>query len=211
MPDAVENAAPNGGDGNGDGTADSTQSHVASLSSETGRGYVTVVSSGGSCGPLTNVHALPVSAEGSDPEFSYPFGLIGFKIPCVPTGGSVSVTVILHGQTTVPPGIVYRKFGPVPPSFSASQFYTLPNVQFTVGQVGTTSETALMVSFTLTDGQLGDDTGADGMIVDPGGPAFSSTLASASAASPWGLAGLVLVLGAVAARGISERNTRSRS
>ena len=126
----------------------------------------------------------------------------------MPTGGSANVIVIFHGQTTIPAGLTYRKFGPIPPGFGTPLFYTLPGVAFTVGQVGTTSETALMATFTLTDGQLGDGTGLDGMILDPGGPARAASTAQAPAASATGLVAMVLTLCAVAARGLFSFNRK---
>ena len=61
------------------------------------------------------------------------------------------------------------------------------------------------VKFTLTNGQLGDDTPAsDGMIVDPGGPALP-VYASAPVASRRGLVALAFLLGAVAALGVGRR------
>jgi hypothetical protein len=60
-----------------------------------------------------------------------------------------------------------------------------------------------MASFQLTDGQLGDDTHVDGMIVDPGGPAVAAAVAPVLSA--WGLIALIMMLGTVAWLGLQLR------
>jgi hypothetical protein len=209
VPNSVEDAAPNGGDGNGDGTPDSEQPNVASMPAASGGGYLTVeVSPGnGGCSELTGVHTQSEGALGTDPEYDYPFGLVGFTLACA---GSVDVTVIVHAPYgTVP--LVYRKFGPTPPSFDNPNFYTLPGAIFGSTQIPAgTGPTLTTVSFTLTNGELGDSTPAgDGMIVDPGGPARASAVAApAPAVSAWGLAVALLLLSAVAAVGLQRRRRR---
>jgi hypothetical protein len=169
----TENNAPNGGDGNGDGIADSLQPNVASLLG-TGRGYITVVvpAENGPCSQLLNVHAVvPETLGGGDPNFSYPFGMVGFTLPC---DGPVQVTVIFHGSTGLAAlPTIYRKFGHEAPDFVAPpHFYTLPDVSFATLPVGTSGEVALQTTFTLTNGLIGDDTNAsDHTIIDPGAPA----------------------------------------
>jgi CSLREA domain-containing protein len=209
VPNTVEDAAPNGGDGNGDGTPDRDQSRVASLPSATGRD-ITLVVDPAACGPLTNVQAFSVSAVGSDPDFSYPFGLIGFTILCTPVGGTAQVHVIFHGQTEPIAGLVYRKYGRLAPIFGAPQFYSLPGVQFSVEQVGGTSELALTARFPLTDGQLGDGTAADGRIVDPGGLAIGATALPAPVASAAGLYLVILTLCGIGGLALRREQRRQR-
>ena len=202
--DSIEDAGPNGGDGNGDGTLDSQQGNVASLPAATGLGYITVeVPPGnGGCSELKNVHADTESSLGTDSKYDYPYGLVGFTLDCA---GSANVTLILHAPFS-PPLTLYRKFGPTPPQFDTPQFYTLPGAVFGTRQIPAgTGPAVTTVTFTLTNGALGDDTPAsDGMIVDPSGPALP-TYTSAPVASPWGLIALALLLGAVAALGVGRR------
>jgi len=200
----VEDAAPNNGDGNNDGIADSTQSTVTSLPSATGAGYLTVVITGGTCSPLTNVATYTEESLGDDPLFIYPLGLIGFKIPCTVAGGSATVKVLFHGTANlIFTPTDYRKYGPMAPLFGAPQFYTLPGVVF--GSETIPSEgTLVTATFTLTDGQLGDDTPVDSMILDQGGPAVRFR-AAAPAMSPLGLLLLTLSILAVAWLGLRRR------
>ncbi len=195
VPDAVENLAPHGGDGNGDGIPDRVQSDVASLPSAGGAGYVTVVAGDTACGPLADVQALPGPAVGSDPGYAYPFGLIGFRIQC-PPGGTAAVRVLFHDAAAQVTGLEYRKHGPVPPAFGAPQFYSLPGVAFSVEPVGGTGGSALTARFDLTDGQLGDGTPVDGVILDPGGPARRRTT-PAPAATPIALLAMALTVCAI--------------
>jgi hypothetical protein len=200
----VEDNAPNGGDGNGDGIADSTQPNVASLPSVTGFGYITatVPPGNGPCSQLLNVHAVaPGTFAGGDPNFVYPFGMLGFTLQC---DGPVQVTVIFHGSAGVAvQPTTYRKFGHEAPDFASPRhFYTLPNVSFATLPVGTTSEVALQATFTLTNGLIGDDTPAgDHTIVDPGGPA-SRGPSAVPALTPVLLAMLVALLSVAGAIGL---------
>jgi hypothetical protein len=194
VPATVEDDGPNGGDGNGDHVLDSTQANVASLPSATGHGYITVVASGdGGCGELQNVQAMTEAAEGSDPSFAYPFGLISFHLQCT------TITIFLHGADPAFPPAVYRKFGPVAPNFNGpSQFYTLPGVVFGTIQVPAgTGPSVVTATFTLRDNQLGDGSGTIGLIVDPSGPAIPIAN-STPVVSSWGLAALVGLLSATA-------------
>jgi len=84
----------------------------------------------------------------------------------------------------IPAGAVYRKFGPTPTSNGASLWYTFGTVS------GNT------VSFSITDGQLGDDdVSANGVILDPG--ALSSATAGIPTLSEWSL----IILSALLALG----------
>jgi len=162
--DVTEDAAPNNGDGNNDGIPDSTQSNVTSIPSETGQGYITIETT---CHELQKVNVYIEKAMGTDSNYDFPYGLVSFKIPC----SSATVRIYFHGATDLS-GYVYRKYSPTPPDFDTPRWYTLPNVTF--GTVTIEDQTVAYAEFTLVDGGLGDDTPADGMIVDQGGPAFAA-------------------------------------
>lgn len=181
-PNTVEDGAPSGGDGNGDGIPDRLQASVVSLPAAEGGGYLTVVASGpDGCGELHDVYTMREPSVGTDAAYLYPFGLVHFAIACA---GSSTVTVIAHRHTAPTRSMAYRKFGPRAPDFDGTQaFYTLPDVVF-----DTTPSGAMRATFTLTDNQLGDGSGMQGLIVDPSGPAMGTGPAPAPALSFWGLA-----------------------
>jgi CSLREA domain-containing protein len=159
---AVEDAAPNAGDGNGDGTPDRQQASVASVPAGAGAGYRTLVVSG-SCADARSVRSFAEAGLALDPGFNYPFGLVGFTLPCP----SANVAILYHGVATLS-GFVYRKYGPTPPGAPGSTWYSLGGASFDTTTVG--GQAVARSSFSLTDGGPGDATGADGQIVDPGGP-----------------------------------------
>ncbi len=198
--DAIENLAPNAGDGNDDGILDSLQSNVTSLPSATSAAYITLVSS---CPLNWNVQVFEEDALGIDPEYQYPFGLIGFTVGCSPA----MIQVIFHEVEELPLHI-YRKFGPTPPLFNFPHFYTLPdapptNVVFDSVLIGAAN--AARVSFTLTDGLLGDGTGVDGIIVDPSGPV--RLVRSVPLLTGWAWVALLTVLSAVGGFALARRRT----
>jgi hypothetical protein len=103
------------------------------------------------------------AAQGIDPQYNYPYELIGFALPC----SSATVRVYFHGAADLT-GYSYGKYGPVPPDFDTSQWYTLLDVTYGTENIG--GQTVAYAEFALIDGELGDDTDVDGWIVEPGGP-----------------------------------------
>jgi len=55
----------------------------------------------------------------------------------------------------------------VPGDEPTAGWYLLPNVTFEAVMIG--GKSVVKATYTLTDGELGDSTGIDGKIVDPGG------------------------------------------
>jgi hypothetical protein len=163
---AVEMAGPNGGDANGDGTLDALQAGVVSLPEAVSGAYVSLEVSGG-CVSLSQVAITTENdAPVPDPGFDYPLGLVGFTAPC----SAATVELFFHGATSLPPP--YRKYGPTTPGVPAtSQWYSLPTAVFDSVLIG--GQTVARVTLPLADGALGDETGVDGQIVDPGGPALT--------------------------------------
>ncbi len=204
---AVEIHGPNGGDGNGDGIADAIQPNVTSLPSAAHRGYVTVEVD--DCTQNSDVRAVARASLGTDRGFDYPFGLVHLKLTSGDRSGcgNATVTVFFHGALPRD-GLVYRKFGPTPPKFDHPHFYTLPGVAFGSATVG--SATVPTATFSLSDARLGDDVGpqSDGMIVDTGGPATASAGDATVLFSV--LAGVLALLGLLAAVRLSRRRRRSR-
>jgi hypothetical protein len=166
--DPVEAGAPNGGDGNDDGQPDAGQAGVTSIPDAASLEYVTLEVSGGGCMSLTDVDVVSEAQMAEeDPSYDYPGGLVGFAIPCP---GPVAVKLYYHGMASLSGG--YRKFGPSTPGNPATaQWYEFPGAVFGSQMVGGTPVPTVTLS--LVDGALGDATGVDGVIYDPGGPAVS--------------------------------------
>jgi len=203
--DSVEDAAPNAGDANADGTVDSLQIGVASLPDVGGTDYVVVALTGG----CDEVKSVSVDGEASmaqaDADFDYPLGLVSFTLPCA----TADVKIYFFGTT--PAADHYRKYGPTTPGDSGTNaWYSLPGVTFDSETIDGGSATT--ASFTLQDGLLGDATGVDGQIVDPGGPSASaSEPPDVPALPPLGIALLMTGLLGVGAGALRWGSPRQRS
>jgi len=162
VPATVEDLAPNNGDGNNDGISDGIQDDVASLPSSDGGGFITVVAGGG-CSTINEVEALVASSQSSPPPpaVSFPFGLIGFALPCE----NASVDIIFHAAAS---GFSqsYFKFGPTTPGDPATNAW----FDFTAGAPTGATVNGNVWTLLLADNALGDSSGDDGIINDPGGP-----------------------------------------
>jgi hypothetical protein len=120
--------------------------------------YVSVVATGG-CSQLQSVMTLEEGAlDEPDPAFDYPYGLVSFSLPC----GAATITLSYSGGVVLPED--YRKHGPTTPGDAGTTaWYDFPATVI-----------ANTVTLDLVDGELGDDTGRDGEIVEPGGPAVAA-------------------------------------
>lgn len=158
VPDALEDAAPNGGDGNADGTPDKDQPHVTSLpAAGAGAGdYVTVAAPAG----LTLVDVTTMAVEDASPPpagVTLPSGLVSYKLTGLDPGSTHTISVYM-GSTDGVNG--YAKY-----DVGTDTWTLLPE-----GRVAVLPD---RVDITLTDGGVGDDDGtANGEISDPGGVAI---------------------------------------
>lgn len=166
VPDAVESAGPNNGDANGDGIPDKDQKNVGTIFSPAGNGYVTFEVSGG-CSVAEAISAYTESQIAvQDTSWAYPLGLVSFRLPC----SAATVRLYYHGVSSLT-GYTLRRYGPTTPgNATTSAWTTVPNATFGTVTVG--ASTVATASYGLNDGQPGDDTGTDGVIVDPVGPAL---------------------------------------
>ena len=174
--DSEENNVPplseTAGDGNGDHIADSTQENVASLHNATDGDYATVAVPDG-----MRLVAVSVTSPDEDSALAdlaavagadFPQGLVGFRIEGLSTvGETVTITEIFHTSGPVPTH--FYKYNPAVPSLTevaGALIESLPS-----------PETGYQVSFDVTDGGPLDADGlANGVIVDPGGPAIVRAL-----------------------------------
>jgi hypothetical protein len=116
----------------------------------------------------------------------FPHGLVAFEIDGCTPGAALDFTITF--PQPLPPGSVVWKYGPTP-SDPTDQWYQLPAV--IAGSV---------VTYSIVDGGLGDgDLAANGMVVDPSGPAFGVSAASIPVMDWRGLGALLLLLAAAGA------------
>jgi len=162
----MEENGPNEGDSNGDGFPDCLQGNVATTQDEQ-NAYRTLEVVSNDC---QNISEFVIYSEGNmsenDANYDFPFQLNAFTIPC---GGTVTINLYFHNVTDLSQ-FEYRKFGPTVPGGMVSAWYDFP---VTITQETIADNTIGKVSFQLTDGAIGDATGVDNMIVDPGGLAMN--------------------------------------
>jgi hypothetical protein len=152
------------------------------------------------CASLTDVSVVSeAQISVQDPSFDYPHGVVGFTVPC----NSATLRLFFRGSPT--PAPPYRKYGPTTPGVPASaQWYSFPGAVFGVQIVGGTP--VRTVTLSLTDDALGDATGFDGVIVDPGGPGVSLI----PVFPPGGVAALGVLLAASAAGVLRARRSATK-
>ena len=164
--DGEENAGPNNGDGNSDGIPDMNQNTVASLLTKSGTDYVTIETSAGT---LANCQAVDNPSVGDVPTgLTFPVGFFNFTINGLTPGNPATVTMRTPSGTAPDS---YYKYGPPTPG-EADAWY-----EFTYDDATTTGATinSNVITLKFVDGQRGDDTVADGSIVDQGGPAVKTS------------------------------------
>jgi len=141
IPDAIENAGPNGGDSNNDGFLDSTQPDVGSVGvalrgASSSRATVDVISGTGP-GPTPCSQSVDVAAN--DPRefsidadeagfgFQYPGPALTFELQdCL----TATVDITYHGSNFNPYGWQFRYFGPsIPGNADSIGWYGLPTVR----------------------------------------------------------------------------------
>jgi cyclophilin family peptidyl-prolyl cis-trans isomerase len=163
--DLDEDNGPNGGDGNGDGTADSIQPHVVSLLQGSIGVYVVLETDPAyEFRSAVDASVLLAAYPSSDLEgLNFTHGLFGFTLTGVAVGGGASVRVILPDDNQ--PTTYYQR-GATPDNQLAHWYAFLWD-----GQTGA-SFNGNVITLQFIDGQRGDDDlTADGVIIDPGGPA----------------------------------------
>jgi len=154
-------------DGNGDGILDDKQIYVITIPDAITGEYITLASHIGCPIKMASAHTEGEQAFETE-GYSFPQGIVYYEIQCK----KVNITMYFHGMSKFRTKPVYKKFGPLTPGdLSTLSWYTLPNVIFSITTVD--GKPVVTAKFTLEDGKLGDNTGIDGRIIDPGGVAFS--------------------------------------
>jgi len=126
----------------------------------TGTGTATFATSDGLMADLTAVNEATLPSAGKPSGVNFPHGLFSFKIGFLAPGATVTVTITL--PSAVPVGTQYWK----------CQNGVWVDCTSLLGD----DDGDNILTLTITDGGLGDSDGiANGVIVDPGGPAVQLT------------------------------------
>ena len=145
----------------------------------TGNGNIALTTNSPGCGFIT-WGAKTEAQVGADTSYEYPYGLVEFTLNCA----VADVTITFPGNIG---GTTYRKYGPTTPGNALTKaWYTFSNV---------TANSSTSITLHLTDGELGDDTGKDGIIVDQGGPGQQSLAVAVPTMNEWGMLLFVLFAG----------------
>jgi len=166
------------------GTASDTLTVMATMfdvPSSSGSGNITgsISDLGGTCSLNAVVATTAAAVAGAGPPgVTFPHELIDFDVDSCSPGDTVTFTVVYPDP--LPAGTQYWKYGPTP-SDATPHWYTIP-----AAIAGNT------VTFTITDGDLGDDDlAANGTIDDPGG---GGVAAAVPTMPEWALIFLALLL-----------------
>jgi len=158
----LEAGAANGGDGNNDGIADGQQDHVASLQNSGNGDYVTIASPTGES--LANVTAISNPSPTDSPQgINFPIGFLKYEVHGVSPGSATIVTLFLPPGTPVDD---FWKYGPEPGNPTPHWYQLLFN-----GTTGAELFTDRVVLHFIDGARGDDDLSANGVIVEPGGPA----------------------------------------
>lgn len=157
VPDVIEGLAPNNGDGNLDGVKDAEQANVASLPAFGGAAlvqpFVTLAADSGTA--LVGASTLdPAGLPPAPGGASLPAGLVSYSLTGVSVGGDATVSLF------------------VPDTTGVTGYAKLENGSWSLLPADRVQILSDRVVLRLTDGGVGDADGlANGVIVDPGGPA----------------------------------------
>jgi hypothetical protein len=164
--DIVEDRGPNNGDANEDGQPDSRQADVATLTN-IGDKYVTLISQADTM--LKEVMACVNPSHGGAPaDHIFPEGCFGFKNTGLTIGGAAVVVLIFHECVDI--FKTFYKYGPTPENTDNHWYEFIYDDDTGVQWEVKDGKTIFQIY--LKDGERGDsDLTADGVIVDPFGPA----------------------------------------
>jgi hypothetical protein len=151
-------------DGNGDGSADWQQTNVVSTPNYDGQYYITFAVPAPAAINNFQVLVQPLSAD-PPAGLAFPYGFFSFSISNVVPAGSVTATLYLEDGAAP---FTYYKYG-YSPSRPSDHWYAFLYDSETGAQIN-----GHIITLYLADGKRGDTDLDDtnGVIVDPGGPAF---------------------------------------
>jgi hypothetical protein len=154
------------GDVNGDGILDNIQKDVVTIKNKNGVLATLVFEGEGECAnPETVYFQYENEFSKPDTNYDYPYGLVGFKVKCV---SSVTVTTIWPTLTKAQLAKYRKATNMTPGQDSTFGYMDLAKTDLVVNGYNA-------VRYTVKDGELGDMTGKDGIIIDPGSPIIDMT------------------------------------
>jgi hypothetical protein len=173
-------AVINNSDINNDKIVDSQQPNLAIIKNSSGSDLISLTlnkleSEDNSCLIPLDVSAVAdTSLPKKDNGFSYPFGLIKFRIAC---NGTSQVKLRFFTDITDKRVFSVRKFGSLVPGDGRLLYYNLSNTAIDNQFQILDGRRFIEINYSLTDGMIGDDTTKDGNIIDPIGLAYEDNLA----------------------------------
>jgi hypothetical protein len=148
------------GDVNGDGILDAYQVSVVSIINAKREKQTILFDGEGSCAIPLNVYNIPESAlPKQDPLHTYSSGFTGFKMKC---SGTTTVTVLLPGKDPKDFKTFVKATNKIPGDYNTFDFVEITKYDVKVNGING-------YQYYVSDGQIGDDSGFDGNIEDPGG------------------------------------------
>jgi hypothetical protein len=164
--DKDEVLAPNLGDANNDGKCDYNQSNVVTVKNQLGNLITIEVVSNNLEEIIPQIKEAKIIAETDnqkqDLNYDYPLGFVSFKVK---NSNSVKVNMLLHDNKEINTNQLFRKYNNLIPGNDTTLDYF--NFPVTVSTRTINGKLTPTISYTLTDGELGDKSSKDGEIIDP--------------------------------------------
>ncbi len=165
------------------------------IETATGTGTAYFASDAGTIEDLIALNESDLPEE--NPNVDFPHGLFSFNITGLDPGQTVNITIALPQD--IPTTAQYWKYGP-----NGSINNPQPECwyQITMGS----NDGDNIITIQLTDGGIGDDDSvANGVIVDQGGPGIPTAVARVPTLTPIGIIALVGLLSVIAMSKIRRR------
>ncbi|MDM8561324.1 choice-of-anchor U domain-containing protein, partial [Candidatus Parabeggiatoa sp. HSG14] len=122
---------------------------------------------------INNVALVAPEEQPVEPgNYFFPQGLVSFELTEL-ENPQAHLDIYYYNINQLD-NFVYRKYGPtIPGDLTSAEWYTFTNITISLDTLE--GQTVLKATLTLTDGALGDSSGIDGRIIDPGGIALLET------------------------------------
>lgn len=151
--------------------ADGVKTHTGASASGSGNITASFTGGGSPCGYTAQQFVTVASVASPPPGVSFPHGLFDFTAAGCASGGTLNFTITY--PSNLPAGTQYWKYGATSGN-SSPHWYTIP-----------ASVNGNQITFSITDGGLGDDDlTANGIIADAGGAGVGAGAGAGAASIP---------------------------